>query len=521
MPFTDTNSAVDQMTAGWQSVPAALPQSQSPSQLDEIIRNISTPIDPGIIRAANTPIPGAHGSQVPSSLQTPVAPHQNSPMIDTRGIVGRKQGKMAGIGNAIIGATNAIGAVVSAEAQVKQDSIKDAATKVIMSQQGIDEAKQALDAAHASGDTQAAAKAQELIDHNTKARDGIFADPKLRKALAKGFDISYTDPASNKTEEHAAVQAAMKQAKTLQEKKEIQKRMQQEANAKAGAAAGAAYEKAAPQGTAPNTIAQGQYAAALEQRKNAVETLKAMGPVYAAQLRANRALNVAQLNKDAEIYKAGIEAQSKLDDQILKNRQDDKNNTAARGLEELRGSIQKSVEMLKQGNPVEVMNLFNTASKNYESSIGEIQKSRQALNNELDKKPGGSRETEIRRQLQGLDEASDSAKNAFTLNRNVIAKGLGLQVTDERLQVPTIHVGDGVSNGTSSGSGNSSTNSTDLDPRSGKPWDARVSATDRAIVKAHYGITVLSNRVEDTIQNVNKDVRKFTRFFDGESNNRD
>lgn len=278
--------------------PSAVPQ-QSQSGGDsitaELIKNISTPISPELVRNATTPVAGPHSGQVPSSLQTPVPSHQNMPF-NNNPVVGRKNGRLQGIGNAITGATNAIGAVVSAEAQVKQDHIKDGATKVIMAQQGIDEAKQAHDAAIASGDAAAASKAQEMIQKNTQARDSIFADPKMRKALAKGFDISYTDPSSNKTEEHAAVQAAMKQAKTLQEKKQIQQDAQNKQNQEAATAAGAAYEKAQPQGMAPNQQALGQLSVAQAQQKANQETLKSYLTYKGAAMRANATVTAAQIH---------------------------------------------------------------------------------------------------------------------------------------------------------------------------------------------------------------------------------
>jgi len=178
-----------------------------------------------------------------------------------------------------------------------------------------------------------------------------------------------------------------------------------------------------------------------------------------------------------------------------------------------------AVKSLEVNNPIKTMELFNSASKDYEASITENQKSRQALNAELDKKPGSGREQEIRRQLQSIDAADSSAKNAFTLNRNVIAKALNLPVDAPALQVPTIHVGDGVTDAGSSSS-TSSASKPDIDPRSGKPWSSSTSAVDRAIISAHYGGTVLANKIEDDINGVNQGVKSIKRFFDTQTDSR-
>jgi hypothetical protein len=303
--------------AATQSVPAAPQQQTAYSGVDpvqaELIKNITAPIDPNLIHAALNPGAGAHSAQLPSSLQRPIAPYQERPM-NNNPVVGHKQGRLQGIGNAITGATNAIGTVMNKEAQMKQDQTRDAATKVIMAQQSIDEAKQAHDAAIANGDATAASKAQELIQQNTQARDAVFADPKMRKALAKGFDISYTDPSQNKTEEHTAVQAAMKQAKTLQEKKQILQQQQQKDNAAAGQAAGEAYAKAQPQGLAPNTAAQQQLQLIQSQKALTQETLKNYQTFKASAMHANATVSAAMIHTQgaAMMEQAKMQQQQQL-----------------------------------------------------------------------------------------------------------------------------------------------------------------------------------------------------------------
>jgi hypothetical protein len=416
-------------------------------------------------------------------------------------------------------AGNAVSKVITAEKQQKQAHLTDAATKLFTAQAAIDEAQQQHDSATAIGDNATAQKAQQLIDQNTKVRDGITSDPKLRKSLAKGLNIDYIDPSNNKTEEHAAVQAAIKNAKTIQEKRQLAKAEQQKRNQQGAQNFGQAFAKSQPQTLVPNQMAQAQLEAYQQQRKDAVETFKAMGPIYAEQLRAKGAATVEGMRSATDLRKAAIDAGAKIDEQILKNKQAGLDNEAARSLEGLRDANARSLELLKQGNPIEVLKSFNDAQKNYETAITENQKSRQALNNELDK-ASSSRVPEIRRQLQAIDASDEQAKNAFTLNRNVIAKGLNVSVDDPRLAVPTVHVGEGAGNATTSGS-SSSTDSADLDPRTGHPWKSSVSAADRLIVKAHYGAGILSHDANQEIDSINQGVRKIQRFFDPDKNTSD
>jgi hypothetical protein len=221
-----------------------------------------------------------------------------------------------------------------------------------------------------------------------------------------------------------------------------------------------------------------------------------------------------------DLRKAAIDVAAKLDEQILKNKQAGADNAAARSLEAMRNANARSLELLKQGNPIEVLKSFNDAQKNYETSITENQKSRQALNNELDK-ASSSRALELRRQLQDIDAKDEQAKNAFTLNRNVIAKGLNVSVDDPRLQIPTVHVGEGVQNGASAAGTGAESVSADNDPRTGKPWKSSVSATDRLLIKGYYGAGIISHDASQTVDSINQGVRKVERFFDSDKNNSD
>ena len=443
-----------------------------------------------LMREAITPVSGSHVGQIPSALTKPIgeAPQNATPYE-------RPRSKGEAISNMINSAGNAVSKVITAEKEQKQTHLIDAATKLFTAQAAIDEAQQQHDSATAIGDNATAQKAQQLIDQNTKVRDGITSDPKLRKALAKGLNIDYIDPSNNKTEEHEAVQ---KGAQNF----------------------GQAFAKSQPQTLVPNQMAQAQLETYQQQRKDAVETFKAMGPIYAEQLRAQGAATVEGIRSATELRKAAIEAGAKIDEQILKNKQAGLDNEAARSLEGLRNANARSLELLRQGNPIEVLKSFNDAQKNYETAITENQKSRQALNNELDK-ASSSRAPEIRRQLQAIDARDEQAKNALTFNRNVIAKGLNVSVDDPRLQIPTVHVGEGAQNGAGAAGTSAKSVSTDLDPRTGQPWKSSVSAADRLIVKAHYGAGIVSHDASQMVNSINQGVRKVQRFFDPDKNSSD
>ncbi len=284
------------------TVESTVPQSTPTANTDfiqQLVKNISSPVDPNLVRQANTPVAGQHAPTVPSSFQTPVAPYQERPL-DQRRVVGRSNASRQGIGNAFTAATNALGTIVTKEAQIKQGHIRDAATKVIMAQQGIDEAKIAHDQAIQAGDAAAASKYQALIQQNQQSRDAIFADPKMRKALQKGFDISYTDPGANKTEEHAAVQEALKNAKSMQEKRQIMQQQQAKQNEAAGSAMGSAFEKSMPQGMAANTLAQAQLSQVLADKKVQQEAMKNLMTFQASVYRSDKAYDASQMRVVAQ-----------------------------------------------------------------------------------------------------------------------------------------------------------------------------------------------------------------------------
>jgi hypothetical protein len=469
-----------------------------------------------LMREAISPVSGAHTGQIPSSMTQPIGEAPQTPN------QGRPQNKGQAIGDMIRSAGNAVSKVITAEKQQKQTKLTDATTKLMQHQSMIDEATQQKESAeammkNATGaeyeDYKATAdKADAAIKSNTENRDKIIAEPKLRKDLTKIFSLNHVDIEQNDPQHVKALQDSLKNIQGWKAKREAVKADQQKRNQEAPGRFGTAFAASQPQTPgAPNKIAQQQLEAYQQQRKDAIDTFKAMGPIYAEQLRAKGAVTVEGMRSATDLRKAAIDSAAIIDAQILKNKQASLDNEAARSLEGLRNANARSLELLKQGNSIEVLKSFNDAQKNYETSITENQKSRQALNDELDK-ASSSRGTEIRRQLQNIDASDEQAKNAFTLNRNVIAKGLNVSVDDPRLQIPTVHVGEGAQNGAGAAGTSAKPVSTDNDPRTGKPWKSSISATDKLLVKGYYGAGIVSHSAKQTVESVNSDFNKLKKW---------
>lgn len=354
---------------GFKAETPSVPTTQSDASQDliqSLVKTIASPISPELVMRASVPLAGEHVASVPSSIATPVSPYQERPL-DQRQVTGRSAAKRQGIANAFTAAGNALGTIVTKEAQIKQNHIRDAAQKVILAQQGIDEAKIAHDQAVEAGDAVAASKYQEMIQKNQQARDAVFADPKMRKALQKGFNINYTDPSANKTEEHAAVQEAIKNAKSIQEKRELMRQQQEKQNQEAGSAMGAAFEKSMPQGMAANTLAQAQLAQVLADRKEAAATMKSVLP---AIIRGDASVRVENIRSLTELQK-----QHDLFQQQEYNRQQTFINSIARLREASRLAVQRAwqeipIEAAKTRQRLEIEGSDpTTVQKNAETSM--------------------------------------------------------------------------------------------------------------------------------------------------------
>lgn len=187
-----------------QSVPSS--GGGAGSSLDSLISNVIKPIPDEMVMRAFSPSFSQHSLSVPSKMTQPI-PDFKPAAQDNRQVVGKGNARAQGIGNAITGVANGIGAFVNAKAKLKQTANAQKVSQLIEYQQGIDEAKEILKNDPNNADAKAA------IEKNQHNRDAMFEDKQFVNTVQKGFNISFTDPEANKTEDHAAVKQGIDLAK--------------------------------------------------------------------------------------------------------------------------------------------------------------------------------------------------------------------------------------------------------------------------------------------------------------------
>lgn len=247
-------------SGGGQSVPSAPMTSAAPLMASMMNQMESTKITDDDIKQALSPIQGGHSMQMPASLTRPIndpAPAQ----LDHRPVVGAGNARGQGIGNSVSSVVGAIATFKANHDRAKQTADATKVQQLIESQQAIDQAQQVLQ----QNPNDPAAK--EALKHNTDVRNGLFSDPKFVKTVEKGFQISFTDPAANKTPEHGIVQKAIGMFKK-----------EQAASPKSQASMGAQFEKKMPTQLAPNQMAQARLQIAQQQRKDVIEFTKSVMP---------------------------------------------------------------------------------------------------------------------------------------------------------------------------------------------------------------------------------------------------
>ncbi len=456
-----SESGTQQPTTG--GVPASATNVAS-DPVYQLIDNISKPLSPELIRAATTPIAGPAVAQVPSSLQRPIAPQKDAPLMSTQGIVGKSYGRAVGIGNAITSTLNLLGSVTKMETQHKQDQLKDSATKLITAQQAIDEAKIAHDAATAAGDTAAAAQAQKTIDDNTAVRNGILADPKTRKALVKGFDISYTDPSSNKTDEHTAVMQAIKDAKTADQKKQAIQKLREQQNTAAGKAAGEAFATQQPRPMVSNVQAQQRLQLELQNKTVNQQLLKDYLTYKANMARAEAPVQAAQIRATADLMKQNLANQQKqldIQEQFDYKMKYLDAETAARMKVQWNGlSVADAKEMdrlkIMSNDPITITKMANESDRTWQSNIESIQGRLTAATNQLtilQMTPGATPQ-----QIKKMQDEIDATRTTLQQAQNKQAYWSGVMSTYKKMAGLPDEPEEGEENGDESGS-NSSANS--------------------------------------------------------------
>jgi hypothetical protein len=274
-------------TAQASSVPAS---GGVGTELENTMKDLA--IDQKTLAAAITPIAGAHVGQIPSAMTRPIGPAPQ-----TEGYA-QPRSKGQAISNMITSAGNTVSKIITAEKQKKQAHLVDQTTRLFTAQQASDEAQQAKDSANAmlvnaTGDEakvyQATiAQADETITKNAEVIKGIA--PKDMKAISKGMNFNYIDPSENKTEEHAAVRAAIENVKGFAAKREAANKAKADFQAKNQPVAAQnfaqAFAKAQPQGMATNTMAQQKVAAAQATQKLQYELTSKLATIQGANNRA-------------------------------------------------------------------------------------------------------------------------------------------------------------------------------------------------------------------------------------------
>jgi hypothetical protein len=394
--------------------------------------------------------------------------------------------------------------VITAEKQHKQNQLIDSATKLFTSQQSANEAQQAYDAAKATGNTQAMEVAKIALDKNQAAVDQVTADPKTRKALAKGLHLNYIDPSENKSEEHDAVKKAMENAKTLQEKKAAAQQVQKQRSQQGSQNFQKAFQTSQPTTLGPNIAAQSQLAAVQAQRKELMDTLKVVlpeqikGDIEMTKEEHADARRVAEDN--AALNRTITESNTKLHVQAMEDARSGRENASRMAVASMQEHATQALKALEQQDPMKAIAALQTGGKNYQTAIAESAKTRQALGEELDGKggvkPSPARAAEIRSLINRTYATDNEAKSLFDGTRTAIAKGMGIKLTDPQLQVPTVQVGDGNTNATGAGTKSKQQQpSPDIDPRTGQPFAAHHNAVSRALVKGVYGTKALGSNI--------------------------
>lgn len=386
------------------------PQTQGvdpATMLSQVLGQNQTELSSLAAKAA-TPIPGGHTGELPLSMQPTAKQAPQASMIPTQGVVGRKQGRNVGIGNAVIGAMNAISGVSTAVDNKKKLEVASATHTLLVAQQAADQAKQILQ----TDPNNAAAK--DAIDHNTKIMNGILSDDKMRKAIAKGFNVDFTDPQANNTLEHQGVNQGKEMAtKTLSYADQF--------NAKT------------PTVMQPNVQAQAQLQAKLQESKINTEAMRAFIPLVTAQLRNQAMANRDEANlskeqlkenhEDALTYvksqdqwaqlQAKLAAQKDLQNSKFGQALALQNHKANLDLSEFNAKL-----TMKNSDPTALLKSYNdftvkqaTTTANLTSNVSKLEGEKAAYEAQFKGITGGKPDPQV---LQSYDDQINTSKQALT-----------------------------------------------------------------------------------------------------------
>ena len=269
---TDVNSVSGGIPAssgtGGEDIGAIINKLSSAGLSPEQMQHLAT--------SAATPVTG-HSGQMPSSLQyqpkqfTPGG-YNNTPSTTAA------ESKNKGIGNSISAVLNLLGKAGNEHENKKKLQIATDTQTLLVAQNSIDQAKQIMQ--NLPQDSPQRKQYEDLINVNMQKIQGILSDEKTRKVIAKGFSIDFTDP-QNQTPENHAVEQGKQMAQTQIGAKPYAEQ----------------FMAKTPETLQPNTVAQSQFAAAVQQQKMNQETMKILVPYLSTMQRVQGAIDTAKIKE--------------------------------------------------------------------------------------------------------------------------------------------------------------------------------------------------------------------------------
>jgi len=346
-------------------------------------------------QAAATPMLGGETPGVPLQNQ---AQNKQAPFInpDNRPVVGRKNAHRQGIANAITGAMNAVSGFETAIENQKSKKIADGTHQLLTLQAQIDQAKQI------PKDSPAYAQAQVVIERNTSRQNQLLADNTLRKGIAKGFQIDFTDPKANASAEHKGVQQGQEAA--------TQSLAQQ-------------FQQAQPQALVPNQAAIAKYQAQLQEQKLNQETMKAMIPLIRTQMTVQGNLDKTALQQNRMDARAYVQAQNSWDrlQAQIQGRQDlartqfgykllEQSNQAGLNISEFRAKLET-----KDADPIEQNKAYEKFKTDSVKTISDLTKTIGSL--ETQKNSMVKADPSV---IKSLDEQINTAKETLKTYKQTV-----------------------------------------------------------------------------------------------------
>ena len=186
---------------GGNTIPWPMPNQQAQPQ-QQAQQSQSSPFIPAPFSGQELAEQALHlqsagsSTQLPANMMPHIKTYQPSPNRPYTQEVGKGNMRGQGIGKAVSGLANIVGAVSTAKSNDKQMEMSTQVSTLLQNQHEIEQAQQTLQANPNDKDAQA------LIKHNQTINQNILKDDKLRKHIQEGMKIDFTDPSANNTESH-------------------------------------------------------------------------------------------------------------------------------------------------------------------------------------------------------------------------------------------------------------------------------------------------------------------------------